>query len=133
MISEYEHEQWVETIWISFALPHARVMFTSPVKRTNDGVQNKGGALNCVSDSPSGCPSLANAAPQTKIGREDLNPRILVDRSQVETGFITRGLKKKRLYARVFWSKAIDTKNELPTSERGNVIDPLIPSSAPAE
>ena len=52
--------------------------------------------------SPRGCPSFASAAPETKIGKEDLCPRIEVDGSQRDTARNTRGWKKNLENALMF-------------------------------
>ena len=52
--------------------------------------------------SPRGCPNFANAAPETKIGKEDLCPRIEVEGSQWDTGRSTRGWKKNLENALIF-------------------------------
>jgi len=52
--------------------------------------------------SPRGCPNFASAAPETKIGKEDLCPRIEVEGSQLDTGRSTRGWKKNLENALIF-------------------------------
>lgn len=55
-----------------------------------DEVSNDAGQM----DIPSGWPSLAKAAAETKNGRGESKPNILVEGSHCETGRRTRGRKK---------------------------------------
>lgn len=56
--------------------------------------------------SPAGCPSLASAAPETKMGRREGKPRMVVEGLHWEMGRRTRALKKKREKARAFSRQA---------------------------
>jgi hypothetical protein len=66
MISAADNDAFEDTIWMA-SDPTPRVMFISPVVYIN-GIRTSGKFLRYL---PFGCPSLARAAPDTKMGSPD--------------------------------------------------------------
>lgn len=83
--------------------PAPRVMFASPEYSSQLVEPEK----EVKEERPSGCPSLARAAPLTKTGSRDLKPKIVVDGSHFEIALSTRGWKNIRENPRAFSARAM--------------------------
>ena len=75
---------------------------------------------------PRGWPRRARAAPLTKIGIDDLKPRIVVEGSHSDTGRMTRGWKQYRENARAFSWFAGDTMRADEVWQGGSVLTELL-------